>query len=215
MTNGTKGMVHTVDSQRNSGRRPSRSFRWVALAVLGLSGVLASCSNSSSPNESGASAVTPQDVSVWFERIADVMHPCDSASRETSASLEVFAARSDGIDHDLTVVLDAGNGVEQCSLSSGVGLTPDQIADVPTGMKPLVDVSARWMTSMESANLAILIATADNLDNRVIVGEAFDKQADANAVADEFDAVLAQLMGEVGLTLPEDVQLHRWKVDVQ
>lgn len=159
--------------------------------------------------------VTPQEASVWFERIADVIHPCDSASRETSASLEVFAARSDGIDHDLAVALDAGNGVEHCSLRSGVGLTPDQFADVPAAMRPLVDVAARWMTAMESANLAILIASADNLDNRVIVGEAFDKQADANAVTDEFDAVLAQLVDEVGLTLPEDVQLHRWKVDVQ
>ena len=159
--------------------------------------------------------VTPQEVSVWFERIADVIHPCDSASRETSASIEVFAARSDGIDHDLAVALDAGNGVEHCSLRSGVGLTPDQFADVPAAMTPLVDVAARWMSSMESANLAILIAAADNLDNRVIVGEAFDKQADANAVADEFDSVFAKVVGDVGLTLPEDVHLHRWKVDVQ
>lgn len=160
-------------------------------------------------------AATTEEVSLWFDRIADVMHPCDTASRQTAEAIEVFASQSGGADHDLAIVLAAGNGVEQCSSLTGAGLTLTQLGDVPSSMTSLVDVSRRWVASMEATNLAVLVAAADNIDSRVLVGAAFDKQADANSVADEFDAVLANLLSEAAMQQTENVQLLRWKIEAQ
>jgi len=82
-------------------------------------------------------------------------------------------------------------------------------------MTSLVEVSRRWVASMEATNLAVLVAAADNIDSRVLVGAAFDKQADANSVADEFDAVLANLLSEAAMQQTENVQLLRWKIEAQ
>ena len=195
-------------------QQPLRVVAIVGVLAFGLMVTLASCSGGSSAPEGSASA-TPEEVSVWFDRVTDVMHPCDTASRQTSDAIEAFAARSDGTDHDLALVLAAGNGIEECSSVTGAGLTLSQFTDVPPPIVPLMDVATRWVAAMESANGAVLVAAADNLDNRLLVGEAFDQQADANAVADEFDVVLARLLSEVDLKPSENVQLLRWNVEVQ
>jgi len=195
-------------------QRPLRAVATVGVLAFGVMVTLASCSGGSSAPDASASA-TPEEVSVWFDRAADVMHPCDTASRLTSDAIEAFAARSNGTDHDLALVLAAGNGIEECSSLTGAGLTLSQLSDVPQPIVPLVEVATRWVAAMELANGAVLIAAADNLDNRLLVGEAFDQQADANAVADEFDVVLAQLLSEIDLKPSENVQLHRWNVEVQ
>ena len=195
-------------------QRPLRVVAAVGVLAFGFMVTLASCSGGSSAPDASASA-TPEEVSVWFDRVADVAHPCDTASRQTSDAIEAFAARSDGTDHDLALVLAAGNGIEECSSLTGAGLRLSQFTDVPKPIVPLVDVVTRWVAAMESANGAVLVAAADNLDNRLLVGEAFDQQADANAVADEFDVVLARLLSEVDLKPSENVQLHRWNVEVQ
>jgi len=195
-------------------QRPLRVVAAVGVLAFGFMVTLASCSGGSSAPDASASA-TPEEVSVWFDRVADVAHPCDTASRQTSDAIEAFAARSDGTDHDLALVLAAGNGIEECSSLTGAGIRLSQFTDVPKPIVPLVDVVTRWVAAMESANGAVLVAAADNLDNRLLVGEAFDQQADANAVADEFDVVLARLLSEVDLKPSENVQLHRWNVEVQ
>lgn len=207
-----------MDSSKKVGRhRLLRSLgRFGALALV-VFGLLASCSVSGSKNTggTGASAATSEEVSLWFDRVADVMHPCDTASRQTAAAIEAFAGQSGGTDHDLAIVLAAGNGVEQCSSLTGAGLTLTQMGDVPSSMSSFVDVSQRWVASMEATNLAVLVAAADNIDSRVLVGSAFDKQADANSVADEFDAVLANLLSEAAMQQTENVQLLRWKIEAQ
>lgn len=210
--------VNSVDSSKTLGR--PRRLRFVVslgAVVLAVSGLLASCSASGSKNEagSGQSAVTPEEISLWFDRVADLMYPCDAASRQTATAVETFASGPGGTDFDLAIVLAAGNGVEQCSPTGDAGLTLTQMQDVPGPMVPFVDAAKRWVSSMEQTNLAILVAAADNIDSRVLVGAAFDKQAEANAAADEFDVVLAGLLGEVGLQLPENVQLLRWKIETQ
>lgn len=209
------GSVNAVDLQSAVlSQRPLRVVAIVGVLALGLVVTLASCSGGSSEPE-GSTSATPEEVSVWFDRVADVMHPCDAASRQTATAVETFASGPGGTDFDLAIVLAAGNGVEQCSPTSDAGLTLTQMQNVPVPMVPFVDTAKRWVSSMEQTNLAILVAAADNIDSRVLVGAAFDKQAEANAAADEFDVVLAGLLGEAGLQLPENVQLLRWKIETQ
>ena len=209
------GRVNAVDFRLAVlSRRPLRVVGAFAVLAMGLMVTLASCSGVSSVPKGSASA-TPEEVSVWFDQVADAMHPCDTASRQTSDAIEAFAARSDGADHDLALVLAAGNGIEECSSLTGAGLTLSRFTDIPTPIVPLVDAATRWVAAMESANGAVLVAAADNLDNRLFVGEAFDKQADANAVADELDVVLARLLSEADLKPSENVELLRWNVEVQ
>ena len=211
------GRVNAVDKRLKS--QHSRKLRLlfaIGTFVFGFVLTLSSCSSGeSTTSKRAAAAPDSEQVSVWFDRIADALDPCDSASRQTSVAIENFAARSDGTDHDVTLMLAAGDGAEECSSTTGAGLLLRQMADLPQTLAPLADAASRWANAMDLANRAVLLASADNLDNRLLVAEAFDAQADANAVADEFDGALAQLLSASALTPGESLQLHRWKIEIQ
>lgn len=187
-----------------------------SLVLLGGSTLIGCTSDSKADSatnetESVDAPASAEAFSDWVDHVGEVTTGCEESSAAVDAALDGTAELEEGEDPYNAALMAAGQGVESCrfALSDANHLTTADTLDElwPEGTALI----AEWLTAMSAANQSALVAAAGNLDSRTLVSELYQREREADDLAEQIEALVSTTAESFDLDLPEEnLALHRW-----
>lgn len=179
-----------------------------AVAVGGLV-VMAMVSSCSGSGTSGAPSLSADEASDWFGRAGELVLGCEVSSEAAGVATWAHAAEIDGSDFSIPTVMAAGQAVEEC-LGTLDETHDQQWSDLLTQAPALAISLHGRVEALLAVDQAVLLAAANNFDNRAIVGDLFEKARAADAAATDLEQLVGSTAASFGVSLPDGPSLYRW-----
>jgi len=200
-----------VDHPRPTRGRPVTLARAFAGTFVAAGALLVGCTDDSAIDRAD-DAVPEQDVHFvdWYGKAAEVATACNHASEQADAALDGHGALEEVLDHNLDVVMTAGQAYEYCAFAT----------DGDTAVVPLDELSAlwsegtekftAWLDGMAETNRSAVIVAAGNTDSLPLVGELYHRKHESDHLADEIDELVMAQAASLDLETPHGLDLYRW-----
>jgi hypothetical protein len=189
---------------------PRTIRRAVALASIAATGLLAGCTDDGALDRDDTVPETDVHFVDWYGKAAEVATACNHASEQADASLDGHGAQEVAEDHNLDVVLTAGQAYEYCAFAMDGDTAVVPLDELSTLWSEGTEMFAAWLDGMAETNRSAVIVAAGNTDSLPLVGELYHNKHEADHLADEIDELVMAQAASLDLETPNGLDLYRW-----